>query len=58
MRFLTRGDLDGLASLVFLTMVEELGDISDIYFAHPKDMQDGLVEVTEEDIVVNLPYAP
>ena len=53
MDILTRGDLDGLAGAVLLTEVE---DIRDIKFAHPKDCQDGKVEVTEEDIVLNLPY--
>lgn len=53
MRVLTRGDLDGLSSLVFLTMEEE---IKEIFFAHPKDMQDGIVEVSSDDIIVNLPY--
>jgi hypothetical protein len=55
MRILTRGDMDGLASAVFLTMVE---NIREIRFAHPKDVQDGKVPVTEEDIVVNLPFVP
>lgn len=55
MRLLTRGDMDGLTSSVLLTMVE---DIKEIRFAHPKDVQDGLVEATEEDIIVNLPYVP
>lgn len=55
MRILTRGDADGLASSVLLTLVEE---VREIRFAHPKDVQDGKVEATEEDIVVNLPYVP
>lgn len=53
MRILTRGDMDGLASTVLLTMVEK---ISEIRFAHPKDVQDGKVPVTPDDIIVNLPY--
>ena len=53
MRILTRGDMDGLTSSVLLTLVET---ITEIRFAHPKDVQDGKVECTEEDIVVNLPY--
>lgn len=53
MRVLTRGDLDGLTSTLLLTLVE---DIKDIRFAHPKDVQDGKVECTKEDIIVNLPY--
>jgi nanoRNase/pAp phosphatase (c-di-AMP/oligoRNAs hydrolase) len=55
MRVLTRGDLDGLTSCVLLTHVES---IREIRFAHPKDVQDGKVAVTAEDIVVNLPYVP
>ncbi len=55
MRILTRGDMDGLASAVFLTMVE---NIREVRFAHPKDVQDGKVPCTEEDIVVNLPFVP
>ncbi len=55
MRILTRGDMDGLTSAVLLTMVEK---IREIRFAHPKDVQDGKVPCTEEDIVVNLPYVP
>jgi len=53
MRILTRGDLDGLTSSVFLTIVKE---IKEIRFAHPKDVQDGKVEATADDIIVNLPY--
>jgi oligoribonuclease NrnB/cAMP/cGMP phosphodiesterase (DHH superfamily) len=53
MRILTRGDMDGLTSAVLLTLVERIGEIR---FAHPKDVQDGKVPCTEEDIVVNLPY--
>jgi oligoribonuclease NrnB/cAMP/cGMP phosphodiesterase (DHH superfamily) len=53
MRILTRGDMDGLTSAVFLTMVE---NIREIRFAHPKDVQDGKIPCTEEDIVVNLPF--
>ena len=54
MRVFTRGDMDGLTSVVLLTYAEE---IKELLFAHPKDMQDGLVEVTDNDIVTNLPYA-
>jgi hypothetical protein len=55
MRILTRGDLDGMTSAVLLTIAEE---ITDIRFAHPKDVQDGQVPCTAEDIVVNLPFVP
>ena len=53
MRILTRGDLDGLTSSVLLTLVKE---IKEIRFAHPKDVQDGEVEATADDIIVNLPH--
>jgi hypothetical protein len=53
MNVLTRGDLDGLTSCMFLSLVES---IKEIRFAHPKDVQDGLVPVTADDIIVNLPY--
>ena len=43
MRVITRGDFDGLASTVFLSIMNEVTDIS---FAHPRDMQEGEVEVT------------
>jgi hypothetical protein len=55
MRILTRGDLDGLASSVLLTVAES---IREIRFAHPKDVQDGREPVTADDIVVNLPFVP
>jgi hypothetical protein len=55
MRVLTRGDFDGLISSSLLTLVE---NVREIRFAHPKDAQDGKVEATEEDIVVNMPYIP
>ncbi|HYE97262.1 MAG TPA: exopolyphosphatase, partial [Planctomycetota bacterium] len=55
MRVLTRGDLDGLTSSVLLSIAEK---VTEIRFAHPKDVQDGKVPCTAEDIVVNLPYVP
>ncbi len=54
-RLVTRSDLDGLISSVLL---EELGIINEIKFVHPKDVQDGLVEFTENDITANIPYNP
>ena len=53
MRLLTRSDFDGLACGAIL---KELGVIDSWKFVHPKDMQDGLVEVTDEDILANVPY--
>lgn len=55
MRILTRGDMDGMTASLLLTLVE---DVREIHFAHPKDVQDGLVEADEQDIVVNLPHIP
>ncbi len=52
-RLITRSDFDGLASAVLL---KKLDMIDDIKFVHPKDMQDGLIEVTDKDITTNLPY--
>ncbi len=53
MRILTRGDFDGLVCAVLITEAES---ISEVRFAHPKAVQDREVEVSSEDIVVNLPY--
>jgi len=53
MRLLTRSDFDGLACGAVL---KELGVIDSWKFVHPKDMQDGLVEVTDNDILANVPY--
>jgi len=53
MRVLTRGDLDGLTSAVFISLVEK---VTEVKFAHPKDVQDGKVPCDAEDVVVNLPY--
>lgn len=52
-RLITRSDMDGLVCGVLL---KELDLIDEITFAHPKDMQDGIVEVTANDITTNLPY--
>ena len=53
MRVLTRGDLDGLTSAVLISLVEK---VTEIRFAHPKDVQDGKIPCDAEDVVVNLPY--
>lgn len=54
-RLITRSDLDGL---VCATLLKHLDIISEIVFVHPKDVQDGKVEITENDITTNLPYQP
>lgn len=52
-RLLTRSDMDGLVCAVLL---KELGMLGEIVFHHPKDVQDGKVEVGPGDILTNLPY--
>lgn len=52
-RLVTRSDFDGLVCGVLL---KELDLIDDITFVHPKDMQDGKIEITNRDITTNLPY--
>jgi nanoRNase/pAp phosphatase (c-di-AMP/oligoRNAs hydrolase) len=52
-RLITRSDFDGLVCAVLL---KHLDMIDDIKFVHPKDMQDGTIEVTDRDISTNLPY--
>ena len=54
-RLVTRSDFDGLVCAMLL---KELDIIDDIKFVHPKDVQDGKVELTENDITTNLPYDP
>lgn len=54
-RLVTRSDFDGLACAVLL---KEKGIIDEIKFVHPKDVQDGKVEITNRDITTNLPYSP
>lgn len=55
MRLITRSDFDGLACGALLL---EAGVIDSWKFTHPKDLQDGLVEVTENDVLANVPYVP
>lgn len=52
-RLVTRSDFDGLVCAVLL---RHLDMIDDITFVHPKDMQDGKVEITSRDVTTNLPY--
>lgn len=52
-RLVTRSDFDGLVCAVLL---KHLDLIEDIKFVHPKDMQDGTVDITGDDITTNLPY--
>lgn len=52
-RLVTRSDFDGLVCAVLL---KHLNLIDDIKFVHPKDMQDGIIEISDQDISTNLPY--
>ncbi len=53
MRLVTRSDFDGLVTAVLL---KKLGMIEEMKFVHPKDMQDGAVQITGNDILTNVPY--
>jgi len=52
-RLVTRSDMDGLVCAVLL---KEIDLIDDIIFVHPKDMQDGTIRLTADDITTNLPF--
>ncbi|MBQ2082746.1 MAG: exopolyphosphatase [Lachnospiraceae bacterium] len=54
-RLVTRSDFDGLVCAMLL---KELKLIDEIKFVHPKDVQDGKVELSENDITTNLPFDP
>lgn len=54
-RLITRSDMDGLICAILL---RELDMIDEIKFVHPKDMQDGKIEIGPRDITTNLPYVP
>ncbi|WP_373071543.1 exopolyphosphatase [Sulfurimonas sp.] len=54
-RLVTRSDMDGLVCAVILKQLEMIDEIT---FVHPKDMQDGTITITENDIITNLPYVP
>jgi len=54
-RLVTRSDFDGL---VCAALLKELEILDEVTFVHPKDMQDGLIQLTDRDITTNLPYVP
>ena len=54
-RLVTRSDFDGLVCAALLRQMDILGDVK---FVHPKDVQDGKVELGPSDITTNLPYSP
>jgi nanoRNase/pAp phosphatase (c-di-AMP/oligoRNAs hydrolase) len=55
MRLLTRADFDGLACAVLL---KDVGIVDSYKFVHPKDVQDGKIEVNEDDVLANVPLVP
>lgn len=55
MRLLTRSDFDGLICAVLL---KEAGIMTEWKFVHPKDLQDGVIEVGPNDVLANVPYVP
>ncbi|MBQ2578449.1 MAG: exopolyphosphatase [Lachnospiraceae bacterium] len=52
-RLVTRSDFDGL---VCAMLFKELDMIDEIKFVHPKDVQDGKIDLTSNDITTNLPF--
>lgn len=54
-RLVTRSDFDGLVCAMIL---KEKGLIDDIKFVHPKDVQDGKIDITSNDITANLLFDP
>lgn len=55
MRLVTRSDFDGLVCGVLL---KKAGIVDEYKFAHPKDLQDGIIEVGPNDVLANVPYVP
>ena len=55
MRLLTRSDFDGLVCAVLLV---EKGIVDEYKFVHPKDVQDGIIKVSSNDVMANIPYLP
>ncbi|HBZ02933.1 MAG TPA: exopolyphosphatase [Lachnospiraceae bacterium] len=54
-RLVTRSDFDGLVCAMLLRELDMIGDIK---FVHPKDVQDGKIDISENDITTNLPFDP
>lgn len=54
-RLVTRADFDGL---VCAMMFRDLNVIGEIKLVHPKDVQDGVIELSSNDITANLPFDP
>ena len=54
-RLVTRSDFDGLVCAMILKFLKQVDEIK---FVHPKDVQDGKIELSENDITTNLPFDP
>ncbi|MBR4544881.1 MAG: exopolyphosphatase [Oscillibacter sp.] len=54
-RLVTRSDFDGLVCAMILKFLRQVDEIK---FVHPKDVQDGKIELSENDITTNLPFDP
>jgi nanoRNase/pAp phosphatase (c-di-AMP/oligoRNAs hydrolase) len=54
-RLVTRSDFDGVVSAALL---KDRDMIDEILFVHPKDVQDGKIDIADRDIMTNLPYSP
>lgn len=52
---MTRSDFDGLICAVLL---KHVGMMDEWKFIHPKDVQDGFIQVGKTDILANVPYVP
>ena len=50
----TRSNFDGL---VCAALLKDIGLIEEVKFVHPKDVQDGKIQLTEHDITASLPYS-
>ncbi|NOY70192.1 MAG: exopolyphosphatase [Deltaproteobacteria bacterium] len=55
MRLVTRSDFDGLACAAIL---EEMGVVDEVFYTHPKDIQDGKIAITGNDVLANVPFVP
>ncbi|MBQ8887196.1 MAG: hypothetical protein IJY61_05790 [Candidatus Gastranaerophilales bacterium] len=49
----TRSNFDGL---VCAALLKEIGIIDEVKFVHPKDVQDGKIQLGSNDITASLPY--
>ena len=54
-RLVTRSDFDGLVCAMILKYLKKVDEIK---FVHPKDVQDGKIDLSENDITTNLPFDP